>query len=98
LEGSHENLFSVSALSLGERVQGEGIIMSNFGPTLITVLGGIFTLAMIAVLVSQKAQTSTLISGAGTALSSVINAAVAPVSGSSTNQLGSTTAIGGVTN
>lgn len=54
--------------------------MSNVGPTLIAVLGGIFTLAMVAVLVSQKAQTSGVITGAGTALTSVINAAVSPLS------------------
>ena len=65
--------------------------MSNFGPTLITVVAGVLTLAMIAVVVSQKAQTSTVIQGAGTALSSVIAAAVAPVSGNSgTTSLGST--------
>jgi PRD1 phage membrane DNA delivery len=64
--------------------------MSNFGPTLITVLGGIFTLAMVAVIVSQKAQTSTVLTGAGTALSSVITAAVLPISGSTTTGFGST--------
>lgn len=55
---------------------------NSFGPTLITVLGGIFTLAMVAVIVSQRAQTSTVLQGAGTALSSVINAAVSPLGGS----------------
>ena len=64
--------------------------MSNVGPTLIAVLGGIFTLAMVAVLVSQKANTSNVISGAGTALTSVINAAVGPVSGSTSTGFGST--------
>jgi PRD1 phage membrane DNA delivery len=63
--------------------------MNNIGPTFVIVFGGIITLAMIAVLVSQKAQTSTVIQGAGTALSSVIGAAVAPVSGSTTNMIGS---------
>ena len=69
--------------------------MSNIGPTFIAVLGGVLTLAMVAVLVSQKAQTSTVLTGAGTALASVINAAVGPVSGSSSNQFGTATAPAG---
>jgi membrane DNA delivery protein len=70
--------------------------MNSIGPTLITVVGGVITLAMVAVLVGQKAQTSSVIQGAGTALSSVIGAAVAPVTGSTTSTFGSTTATGGV--
>jgi hypothetical protein len=70
--------------------------MNSIGPTLITVIGGVITLAMVAVIVGQNAQTSTVIQGAGTALSSVIAAAVAPVSSSGTNTFGSTTATGGV--
>ena len=69
--------------------------MSDIGPMFVAVVGGIITLAMIAVVVSQNAQTSTVIQGAGTALSSVIGAAVAPVSGSTTSSFGSTTGIGG---
>lgn len=53
--------------------------MNSIGPTLITVLGGIITLAIVAVIVAQKAQTSQVIQGAGTALSGVIKAAVQPV-------------------
>ena len=71
--------------------------MNAIGPTLITVVGGILTLAMIAVAVSKNAQTSSVIQGAGTALSSVIGAAVAPVSGSTSNTFGTTSAVGGVT-
>ena len=71
--------------------------MNSIGPTLFTVVGGILTLAMVAVAVSKNAQTSSVIQGAGTALSSVIGAAVAPVTGSSTNTFGTTTATGGVT-
>jgi PRD1 phage membrane DNA delivery len=63
--------------------------MNNIGPTFVIVFGGIITLAMIAVAVSKNAQTSTVIQGAGTALSSIIGAAVAPVSGSTTNMIGS---------
>jgi hypothetical protein len=63
--------------------------MQSIGPTFVIVVGGIITLAMIAVVVSKNAQTSTVIQGAGTALSSIIGAAVAPVSGSTTNMIGS---------
>jgi hypothetical protein len=70
--------------------------MNSIGPNIIIVVGGIIGLAMVAVLVSQKAQTSTVLTGAGTALSSVIAAAVAPVSGSTTNMIGSSgTPVGG---
>lgn len=71
--------------------------MNSIGPTLITVVAGVLTLAMVAVVVSKNAQTSSVIQGAGTALSSVIGAAVAPVSGSSSNTFGTTTPTGGVT-
>lgn len=64
--------------------------MSNIGPTFIAVVSGVIGLAIVAVLVSQNAQTSTVVQGVGTALSSVIGAAVAPVSGSQTNNFGST--------
>lgn len=63
--------------------------MGNIGPQLIIVVGGIITLAMVAVVVSKNAQTSTVLTGAGTALSSVIGAAVAPVSNSTGSTLGS---------
>lgn len=59
--------------------------MERIGPTFVIVVGGVITLAMIAVVVSKNAQTSTVIQGAGTALSSIIGAAVAPVSGSTTS-------------
>ena len=63
--------------------------MGNIGPQLIIVVGGIITLAMVAVIVSKNAQTSTVIQGGGTALASVIAAAVAPVSNSTGSTLGS---------
>jgi PRD1 phage membrane DNA delivery len=56
--------------------------MGSIGPTFVTVVGGIIGLAIVAVLVSQKAQTSTVFTGAGTALATVINAAVSPLSSS----------------
>jgi purine-cytosine permease-like protein len=63
--------------------------MDHIGPTLITVIGGIVGLAIVAVLVSQKAQTSQVLQGAGTALSAVINAAVGPVTNNQGNNFGS---------
>jgi hypothetical protein len=64
--------------------------MQSIGPTFVIVVGGIITLAMVAVIVSKNAQTSSVLTGAGTALSSVIGAAVGPVSGTSTtNMVGS---------
>lgn len=50
---------------------------------LMIVATGIIGLAIVAVVVSNKAQTGTLITDAGKAFSSILGAAVAPVSGSS---------------
>jgi hypothetical protein len=47
---------------------------------LVTIATGIVGLAIIAVLVSGKAQTGSVITDAGKAFSSVIGAAVKPVS------------------
>jgi hypothetical protein len=63
--------------------------MSNIGPTFIAVVTGVIGLAIVAVLVAQKAQTSTVIQVTGTALSNIIAAAVGPVTGSTNNQFGS---------
>jgi hypothetical protein len=63
--------------------------MNQVGPTIITVIAGIVGLAIVAVLVSKKAQTSTVIQGAGTALAGIINAAVQPVTSGGSNQFGS---------
>jgi hypothetical protein len=63
--------------------------MSNIGPTFIAVVTGIIGLAIVAVLVAQKAQTSTVIQSTGSALSQIIGAAVGPVTGTTSNQFGS---------
>lgn len=63
--------------------------MGNIGAGVVAVIGAVVALAMVAVLVSQKAQTSSVISGAGSALASVIGAAVQPVTGSTSNTFGS---------
>lgn len=62
--------------------------MGNIGPGIIAIVTGIIGLAIVAVVVSQRANTSTVIGSAGSALSSVIAAAVSPVSGGG-NQFGS---------
>lgn len=48
-----------------------------------TIATAIIGLAIIAVLVSNKAKTDTVITSAGKAFSSILGAAVAPVTGSS---------------
>jgi PRD1 phage membrane DNA delivery len=54
----------------------------KFGDSIITILTAIVGLAVIAVLVSKQAQTGSVLTAGGNAFSSVIKAAVAPVSGS----------------
>lgn len=51
--------------------------------SIVTVLTAIVGVAIIAVLVSQKANTSAVISSAGNAFANDLTAAVAPVSGAS---------------
>jgi hypothetical protein len=64
-------------------------MLDNIGPTLITVVGGIVGLAIVAVIVSKKAQTPDVVKAGGSALSSIIAAAVAPVSNSGGPSFGS---------
>lgn len=59
--------------------------MNEIGPTAISIVTAIAGLAMIAVVVSQRAQTGAVIQASGTALSNVIAAAVSPLGGSSNN-------------
>jgi predicted membrane protein len=54
--------------------------MGNVSGAVLAVIGSIVGLAVVAVIVGSKAQTSSVISSAGTALSSIIGAAVSPVS------------------
>ena len=61
----------------------------NIGPLVLSVIAGVIGLAVVAVIVSQRAQTPQVLSSAGNALSAVISAAVGPVSGGATNQFGS---------
>lgn len=57
--------------------------MEGISNSLIAIVSGIIGLAIVAVLVSQKAQTGTVLQSAGGALSSIIAAAVSPVTGQS---------------
>jgi hypothetical protein len=57
---------------------------SNIGGAVVAIIAGLVGLAIVAVVLSKNAQTPTIITNAGTALSGVIGAAVAPVSGGST--------------
>lgn len=63
--------------------------MNQIGPTFVAILGGIIGLAVIAVAVSQKAQTAGVIQAGGNALANVIGAAVGPVTGSTSTNFGS---------
>lgn len=60
--------------------------MTNIGPEIVAVIALIVGVAMVAVLVSQKAQTPQVFQAGGSALAQVIGAAVSPVTGS--NQFG----------
>lgn len=55
--------------------------MSDFVNAMLAIVAGVLGLAIVSVLVSQKAQTSSVIQASGSALSNVIAAAVNPVTG-----------------
>ncbi|PWT78031.1 MAG: hypothetical protein C5B60_01750 [Chloroflexi bacterium] len=63
--------------------------MQQIGPTFITVVTLVIGLAMLAVVLSKRAQTPTVIQASGTALANVIGAAVAPL-GSGNSNFGAT--------
>lgn len=63
--------------------------MSGIGPAAVAIVSGIIGLAIVAVLVSSNAQTGTVISQSGTALSNIIGAAVSPVTGNTSSMFGS---------
>jgi len=71
--------------------------MSNIGPVLVTIVASIVGLAIVAVLVSKKAQTPQVLQAGGSALGQIIGAAVGPVTGATGNQFGAATGIGGTT-
>lgn len=57
--------------------------MSNISEPVVTVLAGLIGLAMVAVLVSNKANTGNVIGAIGGAFSNAVSAAVSPVTGNS---------------
>lgn len=56
--------------------------------SVVTVLTAIIGVAIIAVLVSQKANTSGVITASGNAFTGALNAAISPITGSSGSALG----------
>ena len=54
--------------------------MNRFGEILVTIATGIIGLAIVAVIVSQRANTANVLTAGGNAFSGLIKAAVAPVS------------------
>ena len=54
----------------------------KLGDSIITVITAIIGVAIIAVLVSQQAQTGQVLTSAGNAFKSILGAAVKPVTGS----------------
>jgi hypothetical protein len=48
---------------------------------IVTIVGGVIAVAIIAVLVSQRAQTANVFAAAGGAFSNVLSTAVSPVTG-----------------
>lgn len=55
--------------------------MDDAGRAITVVIGSVITLATVATILSLRANTANVIGAGGNALSSVISAAVAPVSG-----------------
>lgn len=62
--------------------------MGRLGEGLVTVITAIIGVAIIAVIVSKNAQTGSVLTAGGSALSSVLKAATGPVSGSGFGSLG----------
>ena len=52
------------------------------------VVSGVIALAIVAVIVGQKARTTDVLQAGGTALSGIISAAVSPVTGGAGNTFG----------
>jgi hypothetical protein len=63
---------------------------NGIGGGIIAVFAALVGLAMVAVLVSQKAQTGSILTALGTSGSSLLNAATAPVSASGNTVTGTT--------
>ena len=57
--------------------------MSEIGSAITSIIMAVIGVAIIAVLVSSKAQTGSVLQAGGTAISSVLGSALSPVTGSS---------------
>jgi FtsH-binding integral membrane protein len=70
--------------------------MQGIGAGLVAIVAGIIGLAIVAVVVSKNAQTGTVLTSGGSALASIITAAVSPVATSNTfgSATGGTGALG----
>ena len=62
--------------------------MEKISVTLLAIVSGAIGLAIVSVVLAQRAQTPQVLGAAGGALSEVIAAAVAPITGASTNSFG----------
>jgi hypothetical protein len=62
--------------------------MKNGSGTIVGIFTALLTLAAIAVIVSQRAQTSSILNALGSAAAVSINAATAPVTGASNGSVG----------
>lgn len=56
----------------------------EFATSIVTVLMAIIGVAIVAVLISPKAQTANVLTSGGQAFSNILNAAISPVTGGST--------------
>jgi hypothetical protein len=63
--------------------------MDRIGVGVVAAVSSVILLAIIAVVVSQKAQTPQVIQAGGGAMAAIINAAVSPVAGNTSNTFGS---------
>lgn len=55
--------------------------MQHVGPAIVSIIAGILGVTIVAVLVSQRANTSAVIGASASGLSSIIGAAVSPITG-----------------
>jgi hypothetical protein len=62
--------------------------MGQVSGLFLAIVGGAISLAIVAVVVSQRAQTPQVLGAAGSALSDVIQAAVSPLGGSTFGSAG----------
>jgi hypothetical protein len=73
--------------------------MGETGRALVSIVGSIIGLSILSVVLSQRAQTSSVIQAGASGLSSILSAATAPVTGSSSgSSSGLLSGLGGIGN